>query len=306
MTGFYDPLELAGVAARARALRAVAAAYDPRRPPTPVLNYDVPGWYTDPAGFTKAVDGLTGDTAAAYLAAVQFALYGDADAHAHAMGILQAWANGNKAVSGHDGQLSMAELGSGLILADTLLGMDILADWIRAVYAPVCDAIKGDKNNWGAWGLFGKLLGGHHAGLDIAADVTLLGTHIDQAIAPDGTLPIEMLRGEGALWYTYYHLVPLCAAARLVRNLGGPDYFRTTPKVRAALTHLLTWVKSNPAGQSLPRPVDPWPNDLFEAMGAEYSDTTMTEYAARKRPLTYVTHHFAWAVPTLLHAHLLP
>lgn len=307
MTGFYPPAELANRSVRVRAWEQIKAHYTIGQPTHVVSDYNVPGWYQDPKGFVAAVEGPTADAAAAYLGAVTFAMTGNAAAKADVQRILSAWALGNHTVTGHDGQLSMAEIGAGLLLADILTGGSILASWTMGVYLPAaCDPIKADLNNWGAWGLWGALLGRHHIGQDTTKDVALLGAHIAESIAADGTMPLELARGAGGIWYTYYALASTTAAARLVRNAGGPDYFRSTPKLPAALNHLLAWVESNPANQTLPKASDPWPNDLFEAMGAEYSQPAYTAYAAEKRPILYVSHHFAWPAPTLLHAVLEP
>ncbi len=325
--GLYLPGHLACIVAEIRgaqapwsdAYQAVYGAASGQRShvATAVANYDVPGYYEDPSAFSTAVTPITTDADAAYELALVYALSGDTSFAAPSAAIIRAWATTNTAVTGHDGALSMAEVGVGFILAGELLDgyapwtakdSAVFRNWVRTVYLPsVAAPIRDETNNWGDWGSFAAVMAdyylGNLAGLD--SETVRLQGHIDSQIASDGTLPEEIARGPGsAIWYTYYALDPLTAAATVIRNAGGPDLFVwTSPQgrtIKSALDHLL-WMLDNEStlGYAGPRPQDPWPADLLEAMGDQYGDAHYSAYAAPKRPVWYVGHHYAWAFPTL-------
>jgi hypothetical protein len=284
---------------------------------TPVALYNVPGVYVDPSGFEAAVKGVTADADAAYALAVVYSISGDTTYAAVAAAILRAWASTNAGVTGHDGSLSMTEVGVGFILSAELLrgyagwaraDSTVFRQWIQAVYLPLAAApIRDEPNNWGEWGSFGAIAAdyylGNLSGLD--SETVRLQGHIDSQIADDGSLPAETARGPGsAIWYTYFALDPMTAGAEVIKNAGGPDLFTwRSPHghtIGSALDHLLVML-NNEASQGLvgPGPGDPWPADLFEAMGDEYDNPSYISYAAPRRPISYLGHHYAWTFPTL-------
>jgi len=284
---------------------------------TPVADYNVPDIYTDPTGFWAAVNGITHDADAAYEMAVVYSVTGDTTYARPSAALIRAWASTNTQVSGHDGQLSMAEVGAGFILSAELLAKysgwtatdnATLQHWLQTVYYPqVAVQIRDRTNNWGDWGIFASVLThqylGDKAGLD--SETIRLQSHIDFQIDSDGSLPSEIARGPGAeVWYTYFALDPMTAAARVLHNAGEPDLLTwTSPHghtIAAALDHLL-YLTQNAAslGLSGPRVQDPWPADLFDAMGVLSGHASWTSYAATKAPNMYVGHHYAWTFPTL-------
>ena len=186
---------------------------------------------------------------------------GDTSFAAPSAAIIRAWATTNTAVTGHDGALSMAEVGVGFILAGELLDgyapwrardSASFRNWVRTVYLPLVAApIRDETNNWGDWGSFAAVMANYYlgnlAGLD--SETVRLQGHIDSQIASDGSLPAEVARGpDSAIWYTYYALDPLTAAAAVIHNAGGPDLFTwTSPQgrtIKSALDRLLWMLDS--------------------------------------------------------------
>jgi hypothetical protein len=292
--------------------------------PHPIAVYNVPGFYQDKAGFFAATGGLTHDADAAYVNALAFRLTGDASYADCAQRIITAWARANTGVTNvGDSQLSMAEVGIGFVLSAELLSgyagwpdadRDAFKSWIRTVYLKqATDLIKDRNNNWGDWGTFGAVTADYY--LDdasgFAAETARLQHHIDQALATDGHLPDETARGPSGIWYTYFALAPITAAARVVKYGGGPDLFQwSSPsgkRLKSALDYLLTFVE-NPASwphapnPGIPSAKDWWPNDLFEAMADEYGDPKYDAFAAKRRPIMNTGHHYAWTFPTLMKA----
>jgi len=291
--------------------------------PHTIAMYVTPGFYKGAAAFFAATNGITHDADAAYVNAVAYRLTNDPSYADCTARILRAWAHDNTGVATtDDSQLSMSELGTGFIeSAELLTGYSGWTDadrssfrnWIRNVYLKqVVDPIKDRTNNWGEWGTYGAVTADYY--LDDAAGVAnetaRLQKHIDEAISADGHMPDEIARGEASLWYTYYALAPMTAAARVIKTAGGPDLYQwSSPsgkRIKLALDVLLAGVQ-NPAqwtSKVTARPSDPtkdwWPYDLFEAMSDEYGDKQFEAYAAQRRPIMNTGHHHAWTLPTLL------
>jgi hypothetical protein len=285
--------------------------------------YVTPGYYKGAAAFFAATNGITHDADAAYVNAVAYRLTGDASYADCTVRILRAWAHDNTGVATtDDSQLSMAELGTGFIeSAELLTGYAGWSDadrtsfrnWIHTVYLKQsADPIKDRTNNWGEWGTFGAVTADYYLddAAGFAAETARLQQHIDQALSSDGHMPDEVSRGESGLWYTYFALAPMTAAARVIENGGGPNLFQwSSPsgkRIKVALDVLLAAVQDPhnwPAGVTPkgPNPTkDWWPYDLFEAMSDEYGNKQYDAYAAQRRPIMNTGHHHAWTFPTLL------
>lgn len=140
----------------------------------------------------------------------------------------------------------------------------------------------------------------------VQALVPLAQTMINLQTATNGELPLEVGRGkDSGIWYTYFALTPLAAAVRVIRNTTGTDLFRWTGSggrsLSLALNYLFNWLKA-PNGYTMPRVNDPWPGDLFEAMGAEYGNGAWSGYAKTAKtcwPIAYTGHHEAFNFSTL-------
>jgi hypothetical protein len=293
------------------------------RQPHPLTVYNVPGYYEDQKGFFEATGGITGDADAAYVLALAYRLGdGAADADA-AQRILTAWARTDTGVTGHDGQLSMAEVGVGFIIAAELLSnypgwsqsdRDAFTRWVRTVYlAQAANPIKDRKNNWGDWGSLAAVTADDYLGdsAGLAAETALIEQHIDSSIAPDGHMPEETARGSGGIWYTYFALDPLTAAMNVVHNAGGPNLFDPeTPRgalVEKALTYLFNALQNPPAwsfgtNPKVPQARETWGYDLFGAMADIYGNAQWAAYAATRQPIMNTGHHYAWTFPTLMNA----
>lgn len=319
--GFYSPAQLAAIMARDAAythLVDLATAAVERGPSNIPKVYDLPGIYEPGVTWAKwwAIAGpLTMDTDGAHQLALAAALLDPhaaptlvADYQLRAQQTMLAWTMCTSIGKGNDGPLSFVETVPGFIFADVLMGTawpnrQRFLEWLSAVYIPTCDSIKTRPNNWGAWGCFGAILARRHVGQDTTADVQLLVTQLQAMIAKNGTLPQEMLRTGSQLWYSYFALVPLTMACRLVRNAGGVDLFRgpSQASIVAAIDNLLemaakpTEATGKPTGQ----PATPWPYDLVAAMAEEYNDAEWRAAAAPYAPVNYWSHHTGYNCPTL-------
>lgn len=302
--GYFNPAQLAGLVDDQTTLALMLSnigsiSKAPQR--GAVVNYDVPNSETDPAGFWAAVAPLTNDAGLCYLEALYGLVFGLPADQAASLAIINNWSTVNKYVSGYDGALSMAELGVAFVLADAInpVKSPSLSAWLRSVYIPTCQGIISRPNNWADWGAFGKVAADYHIGAPLAPDVTVLQNIIATQIAADGSLPAEKARGASGLWYTYFALAPLCAAIHILKNAGVANLY--PGKVEQALDALLEWTADPGPGIVAPTPADPWPADLFAAMGREGlpNSAAYAAYGETKRPIVYVTHHIAWPTPQL-------
>lgn len=319
--GFYTPPQLATIVARDQALTNVVTHVNPSYIAKPPATFNLPTRGTVPDAQWDAIfSQLVADTDAAHQLGLVYALTGVRGTEAAADAIIYAYATTTTAVGGGDSPLAMAECGAGLILADILISTwtarparhaSVFLTWLSKVYRPACDAIAypARANNWGAWGLFGSLLASRHLGDGpaFAATTGQLQAAINAMIGPQGQMPQELLRTGSQLWYSYFALVPLTAAARVVKNAGGIDLFASSGKLQLALAYLARMYGNQTAntGAQKPTPATPWPMDLFAAMAAAYSDDPSgvadewAGLAAPFAPIAYWGHHTGWNVPTL-------
>jgi hypothetical protein len=294
--------------------------------PQPPAVFDVPGAYIDNEGHREGVALMNGDAWAAYSLALHYRLDdspGRVQFADKAIGILDAWATHNHGTSGHDGDLVMAYAGVGMIFAAQLLSesdrwgepeKQRFEGWVRTVFLGSCSFIRGRQNNWGDWGILGAIAAHQFLGEAFAleADIVQLRNKIDTKIDPDGVLPAEVSRGRGGIWYTYFSLAPLTAAARILHNAQLADFFSYVPQggggIRPALDYLFSYCLEPGAwphyeGDDLinpPAPDSPFYGSLFEAMAGVYDDADYAEWVIGARPVMNYSHHFAWAVPSLM------
>jgi hypothetical protein len=304
--------------------------------PHAVADFNVPGYYGQPAASMAAKQGLSDDASAAYALALAYQLdTGDRRTlyATKAVELLNAWAATNRRVSGEDGDLVLCYAGIPLVFAADLLSnypgwrpedRDAFKGWVNRVFRRSADKIKGRANNHGAWGTFASMAGAHLTddADAVNADVVRLKQRIARAIASDGELPDENRRTNSGMWYTYFALMPMTAAAQIVLNATGEDLFRyTAPNGRSLKLALdrffrhcrnpTAWPYKKPGGLFglvyntiypsadellLPTPSD-WPGNLYEAMAAIYGERAWEEWVEKYRP---IRGGRGWIYPTLM------
>ena len=264
------------------------------KPNVPTV-FNVPGYYEDKAGFFAATHrDDRRRRRSVHDGARSTNWNGDPNLADRSQRILTAWARANTGISGHDGQLTMAYMGAGLVLAGELLGnypgwaaddRAAFQNWVRTVYiGQAANAIQDRTNNWGEWGTFGMVIADHF--LDdadgLSSETSKLERHIDQAIAADGHMPDETSRGQSGIWYTFFSLAPMTAAARVVENSGGPNLFTwaspSGKRMDAAIGYLFNALQQ-PSNWSFAQnaavpngPRDDWAYDMFEAMADQFNN----------------------------------
>ena len=290
----------------------------------PQESFTVPGFYRDAAGHNAAKKQLSDDVWAAYACAIAYQLSEGAARKEYAdqsAAILTAWSRQNRGTCGDDGDLAMAYVGIGFVLAAELLldyegwqpeDLSAVKQWVRAVYLQSCQNIIERKNNWGDWGLVGSMAS--HYLLEersaLEADVERLRGRIDHAIAADGHMPLEVKRGKNSLWYTYFALSPLTTACEIARNVSGIDLFVYKGKDGAGIEDALdyfilycrepkAWPHYREADLRIPSPQG-YPGNLFDAMSAIYGKEVYGEWVEASRPIMMYDHHYTWSLPSLL------
>ena len=320
--------------AYAQLLGEADAALD--RIPEPQQDFDVPNGYTDPQGQTAAKERLRQDAFAAYALALGYQL-ADTGAKrrayaAKAVEILDAWASVNQRISGADGDLVAMYAGITMIFAaDLVMNFDgwsaarrsAFTSWASTVYRHSSDAIKDRANNWGAWGTLGAIATAAlvHDSAAVTNEIARLEGRIADTIADNGELPEENKRTNSGMWYTYFALTSMTAAARIARNVAGVDLFAYTApnghSLRIALDrdffyalHPDQWPYPLPGGLAgeLWRLVYPcadtvelptvtgWPGPLFEIMSDIYDVPAWRDWIVGARPLR---GYHAWLYVTL-------
>ncbi|RAV05038.1 alginate lyase family protein [Paenibacillus sp. YN15] len=289
--------------------------------------WSIPGYYLDAAGHTAAKRLMEEDAQNAYAAALAYRITGKPAYADKTVELLNGWAAVNREVADHDGPLVSAYLGVGLIKAAELVkgysgwsGRDReqFIHWLTAIFLPGWDGIPG-RNNWWSWSLYAQLTLFQFMGdsARFAEEAANLKEQIDSSIAADGFLPEETVRGKNGIWYHYFALAPLTAAAKLVLDTTGEDLFHwISPggkSLKLALDTLFYFIDGRvdqwpfEADQNFPKPLAPhaWPLDLYEAMAGVYRDPEYERLVSPCRPIAghknsnsgfYVSH--AWIYPT--------
>ena len=218
-------------------LRASADAQRDRRPTVPREWY-VPGFYSDPVGHTKAKDGLQQDANSAYELALMYRMTDNPIYATAAARLINGWATGVQSLSQKDdSMLCFSYHFPAFIFAADLLKnapewptaqRKTFQAFVRDKALPMNTMAR--RNNWGNWGLVLVLSAAaylqDHAlfqeGTARARDF------IDEQIADDGHLPLEVVRnngvGERGLWYSHFTLMPQTLAFEIAR-VNGVDLF---------------------------------------------------------------------------------
>ncbi|MCR2803898.1 alginate lyase family protein [Paenibacillus soyae] len=290
--------------------------------------WTIPGFYFDAAGHQAAKRLMEADAQAAYATALAFRMTGEPAYADKAVELIDGWASVNRGLAGLDGPLVSAYLGVGFIQAALMIDAyegwqrvtrERFIRWMTSVCLPAWEGIP-LRNNWQSWGLYARLslfrLVGDHSRLADGAE--RLKEHIDESLARSGFLPEETLRGTKSVWYHYFALAPLTAAAKQVLDVTGEDLFRwISPSgntIKKALDTLLHYVDGRAdewpydKGQEVPSPLsaETWPLDLFEAMACMYGEPAYERFVAPHRPIMgHINRNngyfqsYAWVFPAL-------
>ncbi|RIX59501.1 hypothetical protein D3P08_04985 [Paenibacillus nanensis] len=294
-----------------------------------VPNWRIPGFYYDATGHQAAKRLMEADAQATYATALAYRLTGEAAYADKASELINGWAAVNREIADNDGPLVSAYLGSGFIQAALLIkpytgwrpeDRALFIRWMTGICLPAWDRIP-LRNNWWSWSLYAQLSLFRFMDdrVRFAEEAANLKAHIDASIADSGFLPDEADRGTKAIWYHYFALAPLTAAAKQVLDYAGEDLFRwispSGKTIKQALDTLLYYADGRAEewpydkGQEVPSPLsaDTWPLDLFEAMAKVYGDPAYERFAAPRRPVTGHINRssgyfqsYAWVFPELL------
>lgn len=292
-----------------------------------VAAWNIPGYYADPTGHDAAKSLLDRDAGAAYSGALAYRFTGNVAYANKAKELINSWASTNTSVTGTDGPLASAYIGVGLILAADLIkdysgwsqaDQTQFKNWIASVWLPKWDGING-RNNWWDWSLYAQLA--YYQFTDdtaaFAAEVANLKTQIDTSIDANGFLTEETTRGGNSLWYHYFALSPMTAAADMVKNTTGENLFNwvspSGKSIKLAADKLFYYVNGHvsewPYGSNQGYPATlsslQYPLNMYEGLAEIYQDTNYEIFVTQYRPVGANMngdriHHFAWVYPTLL------
>lgn len=284
-----------------------------------IVDFHIPGYYTDPDTHRANVAGMVSDSYAAYATALAYRLSGDKKYGEKAVYFLKAWYTTNKTYSGSDGALAMTRAGCGLMIAAELMTDTKLWGaveqaqfnrWVKDVYQKSGNSIRNRKNNWADWGRYASILSASltENRAEANENVRLMKSDLFVKIAPDGHMPEEVGRNADGTWYTYFSLSPLTAAAWIAYNMTGENILTmessTGASIEKAIDYLLYYVErptewpwhSNPTKGNPAK----WPGNLVEALYGIYKNPAYTNYVRGSRPIVYHDHHFTWTFPTLM------
>jgi poly(beta-D-mannuronate) lyase len=268
--------------------------------PPPLASIDVPGFYDDPAGYSREIAPLH-----AFIERVNKAA--DAGDKTCLLDLLGSWARANALmapISGYQGYYERSWAATDFAMALLRFGDSrdaappklpaAITDWLvrMAIATRDADAINRLHNNLVYW-----------AGLDLAAIGTLAdrGDLIDAGIAraregvhdiqPDGTLIRELKRGDRALHYHNFALIPLVFTAELAEARGVDLYDENHGAIKR-LANVVIEAVQNPdsfsAYSSTPQKLFPWTfeSDLawMEPYYARFHDPRLPALMATRRP----------------------
>jgi poly(beta-D-mannuronate) lyase len=268
--------------------------------PPPILAVDPPGFYDDPRGYGEAIKPLH-----AFVEKVNTAA--DGGDKACLIELLDSWAQANALmapIKGYQGYYERSWAGTDFAFAllrffpqtqkDTPAVPPAIARWLIDMAASTrdADAINRLHNNLVYW-----------AGLDLAATGTLTKRPdlIDAGIAraregikdirPNGTLERELKRGDRALHYHNFALIPLVFIAELAQARGVDLYAEDNGAIRRLANVVINAVvnqDSFSAYTSTPQHLFPWTfaGDLawMEPYQARFHDRRLASLIAQRRP----------------------
>ncbi len=278
----------------------ITARADICKVPPPVLAIDPPGFYDDPGGYSEAIKPLH-----AFIEEVN--KVADSGDQACLVALIDSWARANALmapIKGYQGYYERSWAGADLALAlrrlfpQTKTGAHTvppaISKWLIDMAASTRDAnaINRLHNNLVYW-----------AGLDLAATGTLTNRPdlIDAGIAraregikdiqPNGTLQRELKRGDRALHYHNFALIPLVFTAELAQARGIDLYSENHGAIRRLANLVINAVinqNSFSAYTSTPQHLFPWTfaGDLawMEPYQARFHESRLAALIAPRRP----------------------
>lgn len=302
-----------------------------------VENYFIPWYYVKPNEHIENSKALTGDAYAAYACALAYRLSNEKKYAEKARELLNSWATINKTLKPvEDTALVTAYGGVGLINAAELLEVypnwkvekqDAFKAWVVNNYQPTIDSIKDNQNNWGCWGTMAAMT--IYCYLNdvngVNGEIERLKTLIDSQIVEEGYLPEEARREKNSMWYHYFALAPMTAAAQIAKNATDTNLFEyNSPKgvsIKTALDYYETYVKDpnawphyDPKDLNKPKlsngadkgKFTNWPTSLYTAMSYVYPDSDYAQMVQSYQPVMggwdnqRGAHHIAWCFPSLM------
>lgn len=266
--------------------------------PAPLVALDIPGFYDDPQGYGRAIAPLH-----AFMERVNRAA--DARDRACLLDLLGGWARAGALlgpIRGYQGDFERSWAGADFALALLRFGgtgprapaMAAIDPWLARIAAATRDsgAINHLHNNLVYW-----------AGLDLAAIGTLTGRRdlLDAGIArarqgirdigPHGELTREIKRGERALHYHNFALIPLVFTAELAYRQGIDLYAENQGAIRRLADLVIAAVRdprSFAAIMPVPQRLFPWTftSDLawMEPYYARFHDPRLVPLIRARRP----------------------
>lgn len=270
--------------------------------PAPMKTIDPPGFYDDPAGYASAVKPMRDFVSRLNTAADQ----GDWSC---VLELLEGWAGGNALMghmAGYQGYDERAWAGTDFALVILRMPDDFreghrakfgaIHAWLERIAVATCDAeaINHLHNNLVYW-----------AGLNLIATGTVTGnvSLIDSGllrvregirdIAPDGSLAREVKRGDRALHYHTFALLPLVFSAELVQR-RHIDLYREGDHAIGRLANLVIDAVEDPASFRKITPIEqkqfPWTfrDELswMEPYYARFHDRRLVPLITARRPFT--------------------
>ncbi|WP_266168288.1 alginate lyase family protein [Dyella subtropica] len=270
--------------------------------PAPLGTIDPPGFYDDPAGYAQAVKPMR-----AFISQLNQAA--DAGQWSCTLDLLQGWAGGNALmgpITGYQGYYERSWAGTDFALVLLRMPQGVrnanasrvaaITPWLEniAVATRDADAINHLHNNLVYW-----------AGLNLTAIGTIAQKPylIDAGLAraregindiqPNGSLTREVARGDRALHYHTFALIPLVFTAELVKG-QGIDLYQENGNAIARLANLVTNAVIDPSSFAkitpIPQQLFPWTfqDELswMEPYYARTKDPRLPALIAPRRPFS--------------------
>ncbi|GLQ89413.1 mannuronate-specific alginate lyase [Dyella flagellata] len=236
--------------------------------PAPVKSIDPPGFYDDAAGYASAVKPMRGFIA-------QLNKSADAGQWSCAVDQLTAWARANALmgpITGYQGYYERSWAGTDFALVILRIPTAVKAanaekfalidPWLQriAIATRDADAINHLHNNLVYWaGLNLVAIGTVTNNADLIDSGLLRAREGIRDIRPDGSLEREVKRGNRALHYHTFALLPLVFTAELVQR-RHIDLYRENDHAIARLANLVIAAVRDPASFAKITPVK---QDLF-------------------------------------------